>query len=158
MGTPFNSIEDRGLITVRDYKIDKLYQKYLTSQSENDLDKFYKYLDGFLISAVSNFTRCQQSLEYDTTTREFVADLTDLEQSILADMWVIAWWEKERNDVTQISNVLQVSSAFSTFSPAQNMKEKSSIIAMLQEDVDRKMTQYQLDGAIDYHSNIFEGW
>ena len=146
MGTSFDSVEDLGLIAVRDYKIDKLYNKYLQDQNPETLAQFYRYLDSFLVEAVPNFLRCKQSLDYSLEQREFVVDLTTLEQSILADLFVIQWWKKETNDATQINLKLQVSSNFTSHSSAQNMKEKTTNIYKLMEDLDWKITQYQLAG------------
>lgn len=154
MPTPFDSIEDLALIEIRDYKIDKLAQ-----QSEVGLQT---YLDSFLISAIPNFTRCRQSLSYDLAARQFSADLTLTEQSILADYWVIEWFSKEVNDSTQIQNKLQISSAFTTHSSAQNLKEKSAYLDKLREEVDWKVTQYQLTGLpypnAESAPYYFEGW
>lgn len=136
MGTNFDTIEDLALVVVSDYKLVKLYE-----QSEED---FKSYCDSFLISAVPNFTQCQQDLSYDITNRNFVSDLTSLEISILADFWAISWLTKEIQDATQINLKLSTSGGFETHSEAQNLKEKSSWLDRLRERVYQKITDYQL--------------
>ena len=136
MGTSFDSIIDLALIEINDYKLDKLF-----NQSQ---DGFQTYCDGFLISAIPNFFRCKQDLSYDANTRTFISDLTNLEQSILADFWVIQWFTKEVQDATSIANVLQISSAFSTHSPASALKEKGTYLNYLREKVMQKINLYLL--------------
>lgn len=154
MPTPFDSVEDLALIAIRDYKIDKLYN--------HSIEQFQQYLDGFLLTAIPNFRNCRQSLDYDIEQRQFNADLSSMEQSILADLWVIEWFNKETNDATQIQNKLQVASAFTSHSASQNLKEKSTYLDKLREGVDLKITQYQLQ-ALPYPNassapSYFEGW
>lgn len=154
MPTPFDSVEDLALIAIRDYKIDKLYN--------HSIEQFQQYLDGFLLTAIPNFRNCRQSLDYDIEQRQFNADLSSMEQSILADLWVIEWFSKETNDATQIQNKLQVASAFTSHSASQNLKEKSTYLDKLREGVDLKITQYQLQ-ALPYPNassapSYFEGW
>lgn len=155
MPTPFDNIEDLALIVVKDYKIDKLYQQ---SQLNQTPEQFQQYLDGFLISAIPNFNRCQQDLSVDLANRQFNASLTYMEQSILADLWVIEWFNKETQDATQIQNKLQVSSAFTSHSASQNLKEKSTYIDKLKENVDLKITQYQLLNISSDFKVKFEDW
>lgn len=154
MPTPFDSVEDLALIAIRDYKIDKLYN--------HSIEQFQQYLDGFLLTAIPNFRNCRQSLDYDIEQRQFNADLSSMEQSILADLWVIEWFNKETNDATQIQNKLQVASAFTSHSASQNLKEKSTYLDKLREGVDLKITQYQLQALLYPNASsapsYFEGW
>lgn len=136
MATRFDTIEDLALTVVSDYKIAKLYNQ--------DETAFKTYCDGFLISAIPNFTQCNQDLSYDTEEREFTADLTIMEISILADFWAIQWLTKEVQDATQINLKLSTSGGFETHSEAQNLKEKSSWLDRLRERVYQKITDYQL--------------
>ena len=154
MPTPFDSVEDLALIAIRDYKIDKLYN--------HSIEQFQQYLDGFLLTAIPNFRNCRQSLDYDIEQRQFNADLSSMEQTILADLWVLEWFNKETNDATQIQNKLQVASAFTSHSASQNLKEKSTYLDKLREGVDLKITQYQLQALpypnADSAPSYFEGW
>ena len=109
--TSFDKIEDLALTVCQDYKLGKLY--------EQDEDKFKKVCDGFLVNAASQFVECRQSLDYDTESRSFNADLTNLEIYILSRYWVISWWERETNNAAQIALKLKVSSSFTFNSEAQ---------------------------------------
>lgn len=131
MATQFDTIIDLALITVDDYKIAKLYNQ--------DINKFRKWCDGLLISAIPNFLNCKKSLTYDTTTRAFEADLSNMEISILADLWAIEWFKSETYVAEQLANSLQISGGFKTHSPAQNFKEKNIGLGYLTEKVSQKM-------------------
>ena len=135
--TPFDKIIDLALVTIDDYKIVKAYQ-----QGE---EVFKNWCDGFLLRAVPYFTKCRQSLDYDVEKREFSSDLTTTEISILADLFKIQWYERERNDATKINALLQPSGGFKTHSAGQNLKEKTATIDGLNEELSRRLTEYQLE-------------
>lgn len=137
MATSFDTIIDRALIVVDDYKLLKLI-----NQSRDD---FNSWCDGFLVSAVPNFINCRQKLDYDLDKREFEADLTNMEISILADLWVLAWYERETNVATGINTLLQTNNSFKTHSASQNLKEKDSRISSLYTKLHQKMeNDYEL--------------
>lgn len=136
MPTSFDTIIDLALTLIDDYKLRKLYD---ISQT-----KFLAICDSYLIAAIPNFTRCNQSLEYDTITRQFTNELTQLEISILADLWILEWFNKETQDSRKINALLQSSGSFKSHSAAQNLKEKSTYLDGLREKVEQKMTNYQL--------------
>lgn len=136
MPTSFDKIIDVALLTVNDYKFLKLY-----NQSQ---EGFQKWCDGFLLAAIPNFFQCRQSLDFDLEQRQFVNELTFIEISILADFWIIAWLDREIQDSTQIQNKLQISSAFTQHSPAQNLKEKVALSNTLREKVYQKIVDYQV--------------
>ena len=85
--TSFDIVIDLALTTINDYKLKKLYNI--------SRDGFQTYCDSFLIRAIPNFVRCKQPLTFDIESRSFEADLTQMEISILADLWVIEWFNKE---------------------------------------------------------------
>lgn len=136
MPTSFDTVIDLALSLIDDYKLVKLYNA--------NVDKFIKYCDGLLYAAIPNFTRCNQSLEYDASLRQFNNTLTPLEISILADLWIIEWFAKETQDSRKINVLLQSSGSFKTHTAAQNLKEKYSYLNGLREKVEQKMTNYQL--------------
>ena len=137
MATSFDEVIDLALVNVEDYKFLKAYK-----QGE---EVFNKWCDGFLLSAIPNFTQCRQKLDYDIEKREFIADLTVTEISILADLWVIAWFKKETNDSTKINALLQPNSGgFKTHAASQNLKEKGAYLDALREKVSQKIVDYQL--------------
>lgn len=134
--TSFDKIEDLALITIDDYALNVLYNQ--------DEDKFKSVCDGYLISAIGNFTRCRTSLSYNTDDRAFDSDLSDLEVSILADLWQIEWMERKTQDSKQFQLKLKNSSGFQFNSESQNLKEKSTHLDKMREKVEQKITQYQL--------------
>lgn len=136
MPTSFDEIIDLALTLIDDYKLIKLY-----NQSE---EKFIKYCDGLLLSAIPNFFRCNQSLDFSLEDRQFNNQLTNAEISILADLWVLEWFKKETQDSRKINALLQSSGSFKSHSAAQNLKEKSSYLDGLREKISQKMTEYQL--------------
>lgn len=134
--TSFDEIIDIALVKVDDYKIMKAY-----NQSQ---DVFKQYCDGFLINAIPNFFQCKQSLDYNVDKRKFISDLTNVEISILADFWVIEWFNREIQNSTKINALLQTSGSFKTHAASQNLKEKGAYIDILREKVYQKITDYLL--------------
>lgn len=136
--TSFDTVIDRALSAIQDYKLAKLYQKSAAD--------FQTYCDGHLIAAIPKFYQAKDNLSYNATTRTFDRDLTDIEVSILANLWVLEWWEQQKNNAAQIELKLKTPSSFSYNSEAQNMKEKQVVIDKLREENNRLITGYQLIG------------
>lgn len=136
MPTSFDVVIDLALVSVDDYKLNKLY--------DQNRAKFQRYCDGILVSAIPNFTRCRVSLAYDLQARQFVSDLSNTEISILADFWQLEWFKKETNDTRKFNALLQSSGSFKTHSAAQNLKEKGTYLNALREKVQQKITEYEL--------------
>ena len=135
MPTSFDTIIDLALTLIDDYALINLY-----NQSQQ---RFFTVCDSYLIAAIPNFTRCKQSLSYDATLRQFDNELTDLEISILADYWILAWFEKQTQDSKKFNALLQSSGSFKSHSAAQNLKEKNTYLNGLREKVSQKVTDYQ---------------
>lgn len=135
MPTPFDTIIDLALTLIDDYALMNLYNQ--------NQQKFFTVCDSYLIAAVPNFTRCKQSLSYDATLRQFDNELTDLEISILADYWILAWFKKQTQDSKKFNALLQSSGSFKSHSAAQNLKEKNTYLNGLREKVSQKVTDYQ---------------
>ena len=135
--TSFDEIIDLALVTVNDYRLSKL----LNEQGE---DEFNTYVDGFLISAIPYFSECRQSLDFDIEEREFSADLTTLEKSILANLWIIQWYSRDNQTYALYRQHLQAASSFKNHSESQNLKENSTYLDKLREELDRQKIAYQL--------------
>lgn len=135
MATPFSVITDLALVVIDDYKLVHL--------SNVDEDAFKTYLEGFLVTSIPDFDGCKTDLSYSLETATFENDLSIKEQSILSKFMVIKWFEREVNDVTQISLGLQGRN-FKRNSEASNLKEKSEYIDRLREKVKQDITDYQL--------------
>lgn len=135
MPTPFDTIIDLALTLIDDYALINL-------RNQNQ-QKFFTVCDSYLIAAIPNFTRCKQSLSYDATLRQFDNELTDLEISILADYWILAWFKRQTQDSKKFNALLQSSGSFKSHSAAQNLKEKNTYLNGLREKVSQKVTDYQ---------------
>lgn len=135
MPTSFDTIIDLALTLIDDYALINLYNQ--------NQQKFFTVCDSYLIAAIPNFTRCKQSLSYDATLRQFDNELTDLEISILADYWILAWFKRQTQDSKKFNALLQSSGSFKSHSAAQNLKEKNTYLNGLREKVSQKVTDYQ---------------
>ena len=134
--TSFDEIIDLALVTVNDYRLSKL-----AGQGE---ENFNTYVDGFLISSIPYFPECRQSLDFDEEQRQFESDLTNLEKSILANLWVIQWYARDNQTYALYRQHLQSASSFKNHSESQNLKENSIYLDKLREELDRQKISYQL--------------
>ena len=136
MPTSFDEVIDIALIAVDDYKLSKLY--------ELNKDNFRTFCDGLLVRATPEFTRAAKPITINLPNRQFNRTLTFLEISILADYWVIQWWTRELQNSRQFQLKLKTSSSFNQNSEASNLKEKGAHLDVLIENVEQKITEYQL--------------
>lgn len=185
--TPYDEIIDLALVSLEDYRLNKLakvideenfdmlsksetYQEYyeLCGQTEvtpirekdynkiktrafmyygeyveNALSDLTNVIEGFMIRGLPNFTNCKKDLSNrDDNARVFNIGLTDLEKSIIADWTVLTWLDKEINDVRQITGMIQNKVEANRYSEANLLKEKTNHKVQLQEDVNKKQTEY----------------
>lgn len=134
--TSFDEIIDLALVTVNDYRLSKL--------AERGEENFNTYVDGFLISSIPYFPECRQSLDFDAEQRQFESDLTNLEKSILANLWIIQWYARDNQTYALYRQHLQSASSFKNHSESQNLKENSIYLDKLREELDRQKISYQL--------------
>ena len=142
MATSFDKIINSGLTLVDDYKLVKLHNQ--------DIQRFNGYADGFLIAAIPNFIECRNDLTYDADARQFNADLSQMEISILADLWALQWFIRETQVNTEISLGININGGVTRHSEAQNLKEKSVHMDKMREKVRQKITDYQLQDISAY--------
>lgn len=146
MGTAFEKIYDRSLVTIIDYKLDKL--------AKNDYDAFLLHLESILINSIPDFDGCLKSLDYEYVEVEnedetvsqvpcFVEDLDNKEQSILSKLMIITWFTQKVQDVTQFNGSLSTRE-FKKYSEANNLKQKDAYLNGLIEKVQQEITDYQL--------------
>lgn len=135
MATSFDAIENLALVTINDYRIAKLY-----NQSE---EGFEAYMDGFLLRGVPYFHDCRQPLTYDAALRQFSADLTPMEQAILADFLVLEHFRRDKHTASSYLQKLQNSGSFKNHSEAAHMKEMSADYDKLLEQLSRDLQDYQ---------------
>lgn len=135
MATTFDTVIDMALLSVKDYKLDQLAD---TSYSD-----FQTITEGFLLRGLPTFNTCRQSLAYDINTRSFVSDLTDLEISILADLWVEEWMRQQVQNISQFQ-LKMTTTDFKHYSEAENLKQKQETLDRIREKVKQKMSDYEL--------------
>lgn len=133
--TPFSEIIDLALANIQDYKLNNLYT--------SDPDSFETITNAFLIRGVPLFYNCKTPLTYDKTTQEFTNTLSQLEISILADLWVYEWFEWHVQNVTQFENSMTPSD-YKHHSKAENLKQKSEYLDKIREKFNQKMVDYSL--------------
>lgn len=139
--TSFDDVIDLALVTVNDYRLSKLITQGVAD--------FNTYVDGFLISAIPFFPECRQDLSYNLDERTFNSDLTMLEKSILANLWIIQWYSRDNQTYALYRQHLQAVSSFKNHSESQNLKENSMYLDKLREELDRQKVAYQLQSFFD---------
>lgn len=135
MATNFDVILDNMLITIRDYKLDNLYELEPTL--------FYQVLENYMIRGVPKFKECLKSLAYDTTTRTFVSDLDMYEVDILSSWGVISWYTAELQDVLEFKEPLS-DSDFKRYSTGQNLRPRQDYLNGLREKVKQDSVDYNV--------------
>lgn len=135
MGTPFDTVYDRALTTIRDYKLDKL--------AKADYESFILYWQSILEISVPDFTSCFTSLDYDITARAFNENLSNKEINILAKIMVAGWFTGQVQDVVQFQLHLS-NQEFKHYAEGQNLKEKSEYLDRLREKYNQDMVDYEI--------------
>lgn len=133
--TSFDTIIDLAMATIQDYKLNNLY--------DSSQDDFATITNAFLIRGLPEFTNCKSSLAYDINQHAFLADLSPLEISILADLWVYEWFNWHVQNVTQFQGKMSPSD-FKHYSEAENLKQKSEYMDKIREKFNQKMVDYSL--------------
>jgi len=133
MATTFDDVIDLALTTIQDYKLNEIYQ--------TNPDNFNIVTEGFLIRGLAEFYNCKNSLAYDLTNKTFLVELTSMEISILADLWVYEWFMFKIQNVTQIENKVS-STDFKHYSEAENLKQKYEYLARIREKYGQKIVDY----------------
>lgn len=147
MATSFDSIIDVALVTMNDYKLDRLY--------EDDKESFKEILSGYIVSGTPMFQNCLKPLTYDLVMREFDADLDMYEINILASLTIISWYEGELQNVLVYNEPLR-DVDFNKYSTGQNIRPRQDYIAQLRSDVKMDINNYQLMhlGELPYWKDI----
>lgn len=133
MATSFDDVIDLALLTIQDYKLDKLANTNSTA--------FQTFCDGILIRSLPTFYQCVNDLTYNTTSRTFNGTLSNMEISILADIFVYTWFERIVNNVTQMENKMSPTD-FKHYSEAENLKQKSEYKDKMREMYSQKINEY----------------
>lgn len=133
--TSFDTIIDLAMATIQDYKLNNLY--------DSSQDDFATITNAFLVRGLPEFTNCKSSLAYDSNQHAFLTDLSPLEISILADLWVYEWFNWHVQNVTQFQGKMSPSD-FKHYSEAENLKQKSEYMDKIREKFNQKMVDYSL--------------
>ena len=143
--TSFDDVIDLALVEINDYRLNKLYEK-------GEEEDFNTYVDGILITAIPLFKNCKKVLSYNIEERTFTSELSSLEITIVAKLWVLQWYRKDNQTYALYRQHLQNSGSFKNHSESQNLKENSIYADKLAEDIDRLMVAYQLEDISIYLS------
>jgi len=141
--TKTNDIYDLFMMSVSDYRLTDLF-----NTSEED---FETYLEGFLQFAISDFSVCNQDLEYDDTSKEFPETLTRENKVILATLMMRWWLQKLVNDITQL-NLHITDRDFRVASEAMNLREKTVYLNTVKEQCSQLLNDYS------YKNNNWDSW
>jgi hypothetical protein len=136
--TLFSDINQLALVSIRDYKIDKLF-------TTNDIATFESQMKGYLLKAIPKFTNCKYDLDSitDITNSQFTNDLSLTEQTILSDLQVIEWLNSKILDITQLNLHLN-DTDFKRYSEAQNLTAKMNTRNILRETINQDMENYSI--------------
>lgn len=142
MGTKFEELYDYLMTsTITDYRLDNLYK--------NDVDTFMLILKGYLLKATLEVSEdVITSLEYDFIEEEeyrddelvtvkkyyFVNNLLPLEKLIFINLMAIYWYEKQTEDILEISKNIGTKTERDTNSTS-TVKVKAARINELRAEV-----------------------
>ncbi len=133
MGTSISEIFDLFMMQITDYRLNDLF-----NTSEED---FETYVESFLIYSITDFGVCDQSLEYDDTTKEFPDTLSRDNKVILVTLMMKYWMQKNVNDITQM-NLHITDRDFKMASEAQNLREKVVALNVIKEQCSQLLQDY----------------
>lgn len=148
--TSYSEVFDLFLVSVQDYKIDRLYSATPTA--------FENYLTGFLIKAIPRFDNCAQDLEdRDDTSKTFNITLTTTEKVILSNWMVYEWLQKNIQDIRQMNLHLN-DTDFKHYSEQENLKGKMNHSHSIREIISQDMTSYELKNVdwTSWASGVYE--
>ena len=135
MATSFSEIYDLALVSIRDYKINQIF--------ENGLEDFENFMLGFLKKAIPKFNNCNTDLEdsLDFENSAFTEILTLKEQVILSNLMIIEWLNSKILDVTQMQLHLN-DTDFRHYAEERNLSGKMSAREIFREVISQDMVDY----------------
>ena len=143
MATSLNEIYDLFMQTVTDYRLIDLFN--------TSVPDFETYLESWLKFSIFDFNVCDQSLEYDDTTKTFDVDLYSYNKIVLAKLMMKYWLKKAVNDVTQF-NLHVMDRDYKVASEAANLREKSSYLNIVTEECSQMLIDYGYRKSVDWSS------
>jgi len=139
--TSLSEVYDLFMSTITDYRLIDLFQ---TSESD-----FEAYLQPFLEYSITDFSVCDQDLNY--TSGSFTVVLSRDNKNILATLMMKYWLQKTVNDVTQF-NLHITDRDFKVASEAQNFREKVTALNVVKEQCSQLLNDYS------YRKVDWENW
>jgi hypothetical protein len=138
MATTYDEIRDRFLSLITDFDLISL-----TDEEINEI------VDGYMKSGIARFHDCVQDLsDRDDDFREFNMELSPLEIEILSQYMVLAWLSPQ----TRHQQKLQINIGtrdYSTYSPANQLKEMRELEAKAKDDITELCNEYYFRNLID---------
>lgn len=130
MSTPFSNIYNRFLIKIVDYDL-TTYDKEIADAT----------LLQYLKNATALFVECEKDLQIDETNQVILADLSTIEEEILAMYMLIAWYDKFINSYEGLRMYL-TDIDFKMSSQANLLKEKKEYRKDIIEDLEKLINKY----------------
>ena len=143
MATPFSTIEDLALVTIQDYKLDRMYRASPTN--------WETFVAGYVVRASLHFDNSNIDLSYDLINKQFINTLGNSEIQILVYLFIQMWIERVAQNLTQIVSTMTPSDAKRTNVPAM-VKEQQYKLDTLREKTAQMITEYS------YANADFQGW
>lgn len=149
--THISEIIDLFMTLNTDYRLLKIF--------EMDEDAFTNYVEAWLFLGLALFNDYRTPpLEIDSDTSEFNDTLTYKDKTVLAQLMIRFWLEKEVNDVLAMRNLIQ-DHDFKTHSAAANLDAKRNLLNQKIEETNKLLIDYsykELDWD-KWHNQSF-GW
>jgi hypothetical protein len=130
MSTPFSDIYDIFLSKITDYD--------LAGMDDVTMED---HLERWLKNSIPQFPECRSDLSCDYTSKTFTADLTAIEQQILAQLMVVEWLSP-RLKTTQLLKQYLPDKDYKINSQAQHIKELKDLSDDAQERADGMIMKY----------------
>ena len=119
---------------INDFDLTSLTEEQMLTENKLTLSK-----------AVSLFKKCKQSLIRDDEDEEFINDLTEEEQWIIADYMRKVWLDEKINN-GELLKLRLTDKDFKTFSPADLLGTMSKLKSIYDKELKLKVNNYLYDG------------
>jgi hypothetical protein len=130
MPTPYENIYARFIRKITDYGHENLLEEDLA-----------EILLGYLQSAVPKFVQSKTDLSRNDSTEKFSNTLSELEEEIISQMMVNEWLQPKVKTTDLLEEKLSPKD-FSSFSPANQVKELRELYLDSQKEVDSLIVTY----------------
>ena len=143
-GTPAAQVYDLLMQQITDYRLDTLFNTSVTD--------FENYLSAWLLLSCNDFDVCNQDLTFDTSVNCFVETLNQTNITILSQLMVKYWMQKNVNDVLSM-NLKVIDKDFRTASEAPNLQAKTAQLNKQEERCSQALINYAYRKNTDWN-----GW